>query len=110
MRRMIMSWGIGSVYLQVGQLLQPRNSVLVVRFVLGVRGCPHSGQFLAEVLGCTGSIFSSFRSGFSPARSWDPCLPALGLAVLVSQAGAALLERIAFRAFACVGKCRGEAG
>ena len=48
MRRMIMSWGIGSVYLQVGQLLQPRNSVLVVRFVLGVRGCPHSGQFLAE--------------------------------------------------------------
>ena len=68
MRRMIMSWGIGSVYLQVGQLLQPRNSVLVVRFVLGVRGCPHSGQFLAEALDCTGSIFSSFHSGFPPAR------------------------------------------
>ena len=95
---------------QSGQAVQPRKSFLVFWLVLTLRGWLHSGQFLAEVLGCTGSIFSSFRSGFSPARSWDPCLPALGLAVLVSQAGAALLERIAFRAFACVGKCRGEAG
>ena len=106
----IISRGRGSVYWQSGQAVQPRKSFFVFWFVLTVRGWLHCGQFLAEVLGCIGCIFSSFRSGFSPARSWDLRLPGLGLAVLASHAGAALLGRIAFRAFACVGKCLGEAG
>ena len=47
-----------------------------------------------------------FRVSVGP-RVGIPRLPALELVVLVSEAGAALLERIAFRAFACTGKCCG---
>jgi hypothetical protein len=70
--RSIMSSGMGSVCLQSGHALQPRKSSSVARLVLTVRGCPHSGQFFAKVLGCIFPLLRPAGRSLPPVNRRSP--------------------------------------